>query len=421
MRLKKKTRLKGDVSIVRRQDGNRYLIVGIDPGSTTGISALDLEGKPVFVESIKPSSKGKIIRKIYEHGKPVIIASDVSPAPKTLLKISSLLKVKLYIPPSDLSLKEKRSLLETYFKGVRLDDKHKKDASAAAAKAFKSYKETLVKVEKYAGNLVNASLLNEVKVKVISGVPVKSSLKEGFSGKERDQKREVKKQRTRMPREFSLIIDKLRELEREKELQIKALTEKIRSLEREIEYLKHRNKLKTPENKEVTLLKHRIRMLEQLHREIETKYKTLKEIRVKENYGKRFIPSISKLADIDKIRNLLGLRDKEVVHLKTKEKELTVKIIKELRKRRIGGFILENKGCLDKLFLENLRREGFLVIEYGKINVLEHLSEGILVDENSFFDIIKMEKERIKELKAEERKREIIGIIEDYRLKKVLK
>ena len=57
----------------------RGLIVGIDPGITTGIAILDLYGNVVKVCSKRNMGKNEIIRTITNFGHPLIITSDVNP------------------------------------------------------------------------------------------------------------------------------------------------------------------------------------------------------------------------------------------------------------------------------------------------------------------------------------------------------
>ncbi|HZD43509.1 MAG TPA: DUF460 domain-containing protein, partial [Methanomicrobiales archaeon] len=55
----------------------RYIIVGIDPGTTTAIAALDLDGNLMDLSSSRQMTMSDIIEHLYHIGKPLVVASDV--------------------------------------------------------------------------------------------------------------------------------------------------------------------------------------------------------------------------------------------------------------------------------------------------------------------------------------------------------
>ncbi|MDY6789032.1 MAG: DUF460 domain-containing protein [Candidatus Nanohaloarchaea archaeon] len=120
-------------------------IVGIDPGTTTGVAVIDIEGKLVDHRSKKEFSKGKIRRFIISAGKPVIVASDVNPAPSLVEKIARAFNTELNVPKEDISQKDKEKLVEDY--STRDMDSHEKDALAAAVKAYRGVKGVLKKIK----------------------------------------------------------------------------------------------------------------------------------------------------------------------------------------------------------------------------------------------------------------------------------
>jgi predicted RNase H-like nuclease (RuvC/YqgF family) len=68
----------------------RYIIVGIDPGTTIGVAIIDLEGKTIEVFSSKNYSCSDVIERIIARGNPLIVASDVTPTPSTVKRISRI-------------------------------------------------------------------------------------------------------------------------------------------------------------------------------------------------------------------------------------------------------------------------------------------------------------------------------------------
>lgn len=123
----------------------RTLIIGLDPGVTKGVAILSTKGDVVKLASKRGAKRGDVINYIIKFGKPVIVASDVNPLPKSIKKISSILETRVYYPKISLSNVEKFKITKQYVE--RIKDNHQKDALAAALKAFKSCRELFLKIE----------------------------------------------------------------------------------------------------------------------------------------------------------------------------------------------------------------------------------------------------------------------------------
>jgi len=130
----------------------KRIIVGIDPGTTAGIAALDIQGNLVLLKSIKNATHGEISKAIIDAGKPVIIASDVSPLPKMLEKVAASFAAKVMFPEERLTRVDKLNIAEKYSKEVSPEKKlwsnrHERDALAAALRAWRSKRHLLMKLE----------------------------------------------------------------------------------------------------------------------------------------------------------------------------------------------------------------------------------------------------------------------------------
>lgn len=140
----------------------KALIVGIDPGTTTGIAILDAKGNLVAVTSKKYAKRSEITKYITKFGKPVIIASDVNPPSESVKKIAKVLGCRLFYPETSLSNIEKNKIVKKYeIKG------HQKDALAASIKAFKSYHELFLKIEDATTKLKLENFFDEIVIKLI--------------------------------------------------------------------------------------------------------------------------------------------------------------------------------------------------------------------------------------------------------------
>jgi predicted RNase H-like nuclease (RuvC/YqgF family) len=114
----------------------RNLIVGIDPGTTTAVAALDLDGNLQFLESSRQMTMSDVIEAIYKVGKPLIIASDVHDMPFSVEKIRRAFNGVAFSPRQDMSVETKLDLAADF--PYRND--HERDALAAALEAFRNYR-----------------------------------------------------------------------------------------------------------------------------------------------------------------------------------------------------------------------------------------------------------------------------------------
>lgn len=117
--------------------------MGVDPGVTTGIAILDVNGNLLDVYSKRDATKPEVITRILDFGVPVIVASDVSSPPKSVEKIATKVGAVLYSPPVSPSLNEKRDLTKNY---SSLKNDHEVDALSAAIRAWKQHRVLFSKV-----------------------------------------------------------------------------------------------------------------------------------------------------------------------------------------------------------------------------------------------------------------------------------
>lgn len=136
----------------------KNLIIGIDSGTSVGVAILDSHGKILSLSSKKLQTRGDVINQILKYGNPLVIASDVNPAPKFIEKIAASLGSKIFYPEFSLSRKEKEKIVDDFKDEIK--SAHEKDALAAGLKAFKNYHEIILKVEAAAGNNFEKVLRN---------------------------------------------------------------------------------------------------------------------------------------------------------------------------------------------------------------------------------------------------------------------
>ncbi|MCE4617654.1 MAG: DUF460 domain-containing protein [Desulfurococcales archaeon] len=144
------------------------LIIGIDPGISTGIAILDIDGNVLAVESHRSMDRAAIASLIRSYGTPVIVATDVKPAPEAVRKIAAFFNAQLYVPPDNLSSDEKRLIASTVAPDAKLDT-HQRDALAAAYKAYKELREKFKQAELYLEKVKITVDLDRVKEAIAKG------------------------------------------------------------------------------------------------------------------------------------------------------------------------------------------------------------------------------------------------------------
>ncbi|MCD1294552.1 DUF460 domain-containing protein [Methanocella sp. CWC-04] len=146
-----------------------YIIVGIDPGTTIGVSILDLNGKLIDVVSSRVMSVPDIIEYIRDRGRPVVVATDVVPPPNTVEKIKRAFNAVLFVPNERIPVDEKIRLASPY----GYSNSHERDALSAAAKAFKTYKNKFARIEKKTPSHMNS---DDVKALALEGKSIDVAL-----------------------------------------------------------------------------------------------------------------------------------------------------------------------------------------------------------------------------------------------------
>ncbi|RLG20770.1 DUF460 domain-containing protein [Methanosarcinales archaeon] len=299
----------------------KYIIVGIDPGTTMGIAAFDLHGNLLGTTSERGLSISDAIEKILSFGIPVVFASDVAPAPKTVERLSRMFGVECVV--SRLSVDEKRRLSSQF----NPKNDHERDAIAAAYHAFRMYKNKLLKAEMKAPPF---SDIEQIKADVIRQKKVKESYatsKPEIEGKKEETPTDEEKERLR---------DKISKQKKT----IKRLTEYNQELKREIE----------ERDEEIERLRERVEML---------RSEVYREMRRDE--------LVSKLRkDVELLRNEIRKRDEEIERLRER-----VEMLKAIRKKEMDGSLIPLK-VVDRFTRECIRSN----VRKGDVVYLKDASGG---------------------------------------------
>lgn len=136
-----------------------FMIAGVDPGTTVGVAVIGIDGQVLFLNSYRNVRFSKVIKDLSEFS-PVMIASDVTPVPSYVRKVSAAFDAVLFCPPEDIPVTEKTEL--TSIHSPKND--HERDALAAAMKAFAQFLPKIRKakrlVEENEQSILRAALEN---------------------------------------------------------------------------------------------------------------------------------------------------------------------------------------------------------------------------------------------------------------------
>ena len=207
---------------------SRYLIVGVDPGTTTAVAALDFSGGVVGVTSSKGLGLSGVIEYVTSLGRPSVVACDVASPPDFVSKVAASFGAVLFHPQEPLTVGEKIELT----RGFEVGDSHQRDALAAAIVAYSRFRNKFEKID-------SLGLDDDVKHLVLRGTAIGKALQPQDSvAYEAPERREPAP-----ARELSDAEKKLRTLEKRvsalaaqvelKEAEVKALQAELAKVRRE--------------------------------------------------------------------------------------------------------------------------------------------------------------------------------------------
>jgi predicted RNase H-like nuclease (RuvC/YqgF family) len=214
----------------------KHLIVGVDPGTTTGIAILDLEGNLLRIHSSRTMSLKDLIHMIIGYGYPVVVATDVTPTPAFVDRVGRLFEAVVHQPAHSLTVDEKRDLAKSYAAKFGTEpnfrNTHEKDAFAAAAKALESYGDKFRWIDRRLEERGLDAISERVKTMVVGGQSLSDSVAEVLS--EREPKPERPPPKPPISEESTASPEKLKSLHRIESSMIKNLEKEILDLKTQL-------------------------------------------------------------------------------------------------------------------------------------------------------------------------------------------
>lgn len=205
----------------------RAIIVGYDPGTTSALAIIDTKGKLISLKSKRGFKKSEILDIITKKGKPLIVAGDRRPLPKSVEKLASILGCKSYHPVKTLSTVDKERLANDFMRKIKND--HEKDALASALQALNEHSHIFKRTE----NLLSSLGLGEFYDRIVESVILGKveNITEGINRvlSELRKKSEVPE------------IKKKKVTKKSLEETISRLQKKVKRLEKDVEIMKDYN------------------------------------------------------------------------------------------------------------------------------------------------------------------------------------
>ncbi len=297
-----------------------HTIVGVDPGTTTAIAVLDLNGKLLGVKSKKGWNPAEVVEYVLSFGKPVIIATDKSNPPEFVSKLRASFDAVLHVPKEDTSVERKKRLVAPFKQ--KLSNDHERDALSAAIDAYNAHKSKLMNVEKRIPPGIDVDV---VKAGIIRGL----TLKELIEKKER--KKSEEKTREKSCKTVSVDL-KARQLLRELEEENILLKREVEELRQEVERLRQKIvALSREEHREIrkdnyvrsleaelSNLRKEIRERDRIIEELKERIEALKAMKMLEFSGWKSVKVLEKFTreSIEKLERESGINEGDVIYIK---------------------------------------------------------------------------------------------------------
>lgn len=292
----------GDVRVEverERRDGIEYeplvkrrdrVIVGIDPGTTTGAAVVGLDGTVHALYSSRTADTAAVTEWIIEQGRPILVAADVEPMPETVEKFRRSFDAAGWQPTTDLPVDEKLHRTREASYG----NDHERDALAAALYAYDAHADQFERItEKTPPRLDREAVIAGVVAGDASVEAVIEDLRgdadgdgdEGGSAPDEDPTEPERTEEEETIRRLRDRVDRLESHAESLETDLAERDERIAELEAELEEAKREERIEARSRRIVSRLERETDRLERERdearetvAELEGKVETLKEL-----------------------------------------------------------------------------------------------------------------------------------------------
>jgi len=412
----------------------RGLIVGIDPGTTTGLAALTLDGELVLLSSNREFGRGEATRVLARYGRAAVVATDVASPSIYARKLASALNAKLFSPARSLTVEEKRELVYDFIKTLsvplKVRDSHQRDALAAAVYAYRHYKPKLEEARSKLRKIGLNIPFDEVAFLVLRDTPIWQAIK--------SVSQKYLLPRLESPRASKPDEEEMKRMIEEMSGRIVELHGRIAALERErSELLNRLSVLENELDRVISLQSRSIKeeiMEERLRRIIEDLQAENKKLSEKLNeVASQKSALVDTLSNVATGRQMVVRRYGDVKSLALLQQEQSaprVVALPQLRREELEHISrLVNRGCLKAVICEGgvdedialqLAYKDVVALSIRDFRKVTRPSEDLYVlDSEEFYERLnaKLEELRLKSGRALAEK--VRQLLEDYRAERL--
>ena len=238
-----------------------HVLVGVDPGTTTAVALVDLDGSILDVYSTRTADQAALTEWIIDRGRPVLVAADVTPMPETVEQYRRSFDAAGWVPQTDLPVDEKKHRVP----GHAYDNDHERDAAAAALFAYDNHADQFDRIARKVPRELNRGVVTaRVLTEELSVEAAVQSLQEDDEAEETTadhQARELTPEEQRI-NDLEAQVDRLTDHIDELEATIDSKDERIETLEAELSDARRKERKEVRARREVTRLKRRAEALE---------------------------------------------------------------------------------------------------------------------------------------------------------------
>ncbi|NJD53426.1 MAG: DUF460 domain-containing protein [Candidatus Methanoperedens sp.] len=406
---------------VKKRD---YIIVGIDPGTTTAIAVLTLDGELRKLHSSRTISIPEVIEMIAQEGRPLVIASDVFPTPNAVEKIRRAFNAVSSSPFEVLSAGDKIEFAAPY----GYSNNHERDAIAAAVSFYRKNKNKFEQIKKKTPPGVDASeaIAQVVRGKsveaVISGL-TRTEIKEPYVQIIPEKKDEDAFHLRESIRKYEDIINEMRTRQESLEKELLIRNEKIREFEELIrkqrsDVYKKIKKDKTIQIRDMDIqrLQNKISEKNRKISELNERIHKLKKVRRLEISGRvlpvKIIFSFTK-DSILKTRETVGIKTDDIILLKDSSGggTITAKMLADLGVRAIIICNDMSHAAEEELF--NL---GVPVLKAQDVNIqFDPAEELAVIDPDDMRNAIEDWNKKAQQRRVEAKEEWLKSLVDEYR------
>jgi predicted RNase H-like nuclease (RuvC/YqgF family) len=257
--------------LAKRRD---RVLVGIDPGTTTAVAVVGLDGEVLDVLSTRTADTAAVIEWIIERGRPILVGADVTPMPETVEKIRRSFDAAAWVPDRDLPVDVKKHRTRE----VASDNDHERDAIAAALGAYDAHADQF---ERIAAKVPPRQDLGAVVERVVADEESVEAVLADLTEQEGDDEEESEhvdhepSPEQRRIRQLEGQVEQLQEHVERLEAQLEQRDEQVEEYEQQLSEARREERREARERREVTRLE---RTNERLEREIDEERERVSEL-----------------------------------------------------------------------------------------------------------------------------------------------